>query len=117
MKKLSNTLLENVLGGLTCNQAAIAINVSAYTAIGAGAGAISCTIASAIYSSLASKQQSDMNKNARYNNTAKLLSIAGASLGGAAMAAATTGFVVSAIHGRGCEKCCIGKSPEWIAKH
>lgn len=114
VQKLSDASLDNVSGGLTCVQTATIINIGGYTAIGTGLGAISCTLASAVCSLKASKamQQGNNDKGVYYNNIAKNLSIASASLGGAAIAAAAIGFVVSVKHGGDCTKCCIGKPPK-----
>lgn len=113
VEKLSDLSLERVSGGLTCKQTATIINFGVYTAIGTGLGAIGCTVASAVCSSKASvaMQQGNQDKSAYYNNTAKRLSITGASLGGVAVAAAATSAIVSVKHGSTCTKCAIGKPP------
>ena len=113
IERLPDTSLEKVSGGLNCVQTATVVNVGVYTAIGTGLGAVACTIASAVCSSVASKaqQQSDMEKNIKYNDAAKYLSIAASSLGSVGIAAAVTNFCVSSKHGKTCTKCGIGKPP------
>ena len=114
INSLPDASLKSVSGGLTCKETATIINVGVYTAIGTGLGAISCAVASAICSSEASKALNEGNtdKNLKYSNAAKYLSITGASLGGVAIASAAMNFAVSVSHGKSCDKCCIGKPPK-----
>ena len=116
IEKLPDSSLEEVSGGLTCKQASTIINIGVYTAVGTGLGAISCTVASAICSSKASRamQQGDSAKSIYYNNTAKYLSITAGSLGAVAVTAAAMNYAVSTTHGKNCDKCCLAKPPRQI---
>lgn len=102
IKKLPDSLLENVSGGnlTSCKTASAIAYAGLGIAMGGGIGTVSCAVASAVYSSKASKaaKQGDIAKSIQYSNTASKLSTVGASMGGVAIAAATMNIFVGAIH-------------------
>lgn len=100
MEKLSDNSLENVFGGLTCQNMIIFQGTCIYTALATGLGATACTIASTVFNAKASKaiKKCDTTTGAQYNEKAKRLSTIGASLGSAAMTSAAVDIIASAIH-------------------